>query len=192
MLETCLPATGLPLDQFALVAAVALIFVAGGIVALRKTKGRVALLLLPIAFVALVFGGAATPAQAYTEAIPSATVSTVWNVSGPYLVSDSANAENAANIGTLFNATDVTESTALTLGGIPYTGGPFWSIFPNEGYVIDMLSINVQSFAYDAELPFGDYPLVLTITYDYEDECGEPLQTVFTYSGTYTHEPTEE
>lgn len=184
VLESCLPATGLPLDQLAIVAAIALVLVVGGIVALRTTKGRVALLLLPLAFIALVFGGASAPAQAYTTAIPSATVSTVWNESGPVLVSDSPSAENAANIDTLFNATDVTESVALTLNGVEYTDAPFWSIFPPT-YEIDMMVIDVQDFAITEGMPYGNLPLVLSITYDYQDECGKPLQTVFTYTGTF-------
>lgn len=81
--------------DLALTIAIGLALVIGGIVGLRRTKGRAALVLLPLIFVGLLFGAAPSSAQAADScnstppppavcvaatALPSITVSENWEV----------------------------------------------------------------------------------------------------------------
>jgi hypothetical protein len=199
MPAACLPATGLEPTHLVLLAIVAAVLLVGGVVAMRSTKARAGLVLLPMLLLALVFAGTPTSAaQAVTAKVPDATVSTAWAVGGgtisslipPAAVLDSieeasALSEDAGNIpvyATTVSRPDGTSPTVI----MPQPAG----FNPANGQVT-MSEISVVGtilFAFPPGLS-GAYPLTTTITFNYEDDCGKPLQTVFTWTGVYNLQP---
>lgn len=204
MLPTaCLPATGS--DNMTIIVTLvglAAILMVAGVIAVTKSKGRIALLLLPVAALALVLGAApAKPAQALETAIPSFSFSDTWITNGVNVVDWNVLSENATgqaltDMQTLEDMVvegTATKSTSLTVASSPD---------PSDLYTFAVVPGFFDDFDFSYSIP-GDGPnsletaitalqddtaltTVLTFTYDYKDSCNRPLQTIVTYTGLVT------
>ncbi len=94
--EACLPATGVDNWTVMILVAIAAVLMAAGIVAIKKSRGRVALAIVPLLLLGAVIAAPAAPAQAIAAKIPDTTMSTAWAVGGGNLTSLTPSAENFA------------------------------------------------------------------------------------------------
>lgn len=181
---TCLPDTGLDGTQFAIIVLIAATLITVGIVALRRSKGATAFILAPLVILALVLGTGSAPVQASDVAYPSATLSDSWNADEDvrYFSNAPINPYLAGFIA-LSNDKNATESVVFSLDGVPVGVTPFWAIDATT-YVISFSHSDIDAVLADAGYGHGEEVTVtITIAFDYPDECGEPLQTVYTYTG---------
>lgn len=185
MPTSCLAVTGIDGTQSAIVAVLAAALIVAGVIALRRSKHAAMFVLAPLVILGLVLGTGAAPAQAYTAAYPSATLSEVWTLAEGTYASEVPADPDASNFGELFDDTEhVTDAVVMSFDGVAYEGAPFWVIDPTT-YVISFGSEAIFLALADAEYGSGeDVTVTLTVTYDYADECDRPLQTVYTYTGT--------
>jgi hypothetical protein len=198
----CLPATGSDntlLMALLLTAAAVLIVV--GLIAVRSTKGRIALLAIaPLALAGLAVSAPTSAAQAFEAAEPNFTASTTWTQQGQpgfdYLSADPTVAQDTFldAIETEVTAGTATRSTTLTLtaqNGANTVNLPLtWFendtdhsvIVPDEAVGNGVSALNLLG----NDQGFGTLTLTLTHTYNYKTSAGCPLQTVVTYTGTVT------
>lgn len=203
MLPTaCLPATGSDnMTLIVMLVGLAAILMIAGVIAVKKSKGRIALLLLPVAALALVLGAApAKPAQALETAIPSFSFSDTWTVSGGILdwdaLSEDATGAALADMQTLEDMVvegTATKSTSLTVASSPDPSDTYtFQVVPGSfddfdfSYTIPGTGPNSLDTAIDLLEDSTNLVTVLTFTYDYKDSCDRPLQTVVTYTGEVT------
>lgn len=184
----CLPATGLDGGSIALIAVLAVAIIAVGVIALRRNKAAAAFILVPLAVLALAFGGTATSAEAVQAKIPDFTVSTVWTPSGPDYVSNAPTAQQLTDLQTLEELSTTEADFTLTLFNAARTQGqsiPTVNASAAVGTGIAEVDAAAVDTAQDAIVPgFGDLPLEYTITFHYLDDCGNPLTTTVVWTGT--------
>lgn len=199
--QACLPATGA--DQTLLIVlalGVAAVLLAAGVLAVAKTRGRVALVLIPIAALALVVGSAPKPAQALETAIPSFSFSDTWTMEQTLedwsILSEDATGQALADMQTLEDM--VVEGTAVKTFALTVSSSPD----PADTYVFQVVPGFFDDFDFSYRIPgtgpnsldtaitlledSTDLEAVLTFTYDYKDSCNRPLQTVVTYTGEFS------
>ena len=196
----CLPATGSDntLLMLLLLGAAALLIVVG-LVAVRSTKGRIAMLAIaPLALAGLALSAPTSAAQALEVAEPNFQVSDTWTetpgLAFDYLSEDATVAQDTFldAIEAEVTAGTATRSTTLTLssqnGAYTVNLALSWSEddFDHSVIVLDEAvdAGAVALHALAAGAGYGDLPLTLTHTYDYKTAAGCPLQTVVTYTGT--------
>ena len=200
--QACLPATGSDnMTLIVVLVGLAAILLAAGVIAVTKSRGRIALLMLPVVALALVLGAApAKPAQALETAIPGFSFSDTWTTQGGILdwtvTSEDATGAALANMQTLEDMVvdgTATKTTSLTVASSPD---------PGDLYTFQVVPGSFDDFDFSYEIP-GTGPnslgtaialledstqlaTNLTFTYDYKDSCNRPLQTVVIYSGLVT------
>jgi hypothetical protein len=191
--STCLAETGVDATPLVILAVLAVVLLAAGVLALRTSRARIALVLLPVALLALAFGGVATanPAQAAPPAqkIADFTVSDTWTYDDPDFTSEPASVASLEKLaqledwvieyGTLtsqvviMTTEDGTESADATAAINGYDSATATFRFDDE------LLEDVAS-----ELGFGLLTLTVQVTWPYFDECAKPISTVTTWTGT--------
>jgi hypothetical protein len=195
----CLPATGSDNTLLmALLLGAAAILIVVGLIAVRSTKGRIALLAIaPLALAGLAVSAPTSSAQAFEAAQANFTASTTWTQQGgpgfDYLSADPSVAQDTFldAIETEVTAGTATRSTTLTLtsqNGANTVNLPLtWFendtdhsvIVPDEAVGAGIVALN----AIAVNQGFGTLTLTLTHTYDYKTSAGCPLQTLVTYTG---------
>lgn len=202
---SCLAATGADQSMLLiLLLGVAAVLLAAGVLAVRSARGRVALAVLPLLLVVGVSVAPTSSAQAVTAKIPDTVMSTEWNYDGPDITSDVPSAGNFA----LFEQAAALQQAAGKLpiyrtfitwpGTDEFPGAETFEVVPNiagldaSNAVVELDEIDVEDALVDWWFPLpmerAVYTLTVTITFDYLDDCGKPLQTVFTYTGTYNNQ----
>ena len=204
----CLPATGSDnIVLMTLLLGVAALLIVAGLVAVRSTKGRIALLAIaPLALAGLALSAPTSSAQALEVAEPSFTASDTWSVTpfdagSDYLSEDPTPAQTAflTTIETEVTAGTATRSTTLTLtsqNGVNIVSLPLtWYPNDTDGSVIvpsEAVFDGVEALNdIESGQGLGDLTLTLTQTYDYKTAAGCPLQTVVVYTGTVSIDPPE-
>lgn len=201
-MTACLPATGLDGGVLAILfVAATLLLIAGGVLIARK-RSRIALLLVPVAAIALVLGGTgAQPAQAVTTAIPSVTIGatdypddyTVWTWNGmdstyeleaPLPPQLTATVEALTQLYADGKITGVTQSP-LRFAQIEAPFGTFEVAEPDVYYTDNLPVITEADVdeALDSFESLNPMSATLSVTYTYNDDCGAPLQTTITWTG---------
>lgn len=202
---TCLVATGT--DQSILIVmllGVAAVLFAAGIVAVRSAKARAALIVIPVLLLAGAAIVPAAPAQAVTAKIADTVMSTEWHYDDyPDIDSDvptAANFELFQQAAALQQAagTIPVYQTFITWPGDNVNDPETFEANPNiagldaSNAVAELDAGDVQDAIDDWWFPLQDetavYGLTVTITFNYVDDCGKPLQTVFTYSGEFNNQ----
>ncbi len=197
--QACLPATGSDNMMLIIVlVSLAAILLAAGVIAVKKSRGRMALL-LPVAALALVLGAApAKQAVALETAIPAFSFSDTWTTEGTIVdwdvTSEDATGPALVDMQTLEDM--VVEGTATKTTSLTVASSPD----PGDLYTFQIVPGFFDDFDFSYEIP-GTGPnslstaialldndstnltTILTFTYDYKDSCNRPLQTVVTYSG---------
>jgi LPXTG-motif cell wall-anchored protein len=201
----CLPATGSDNTLLmALMLGAAALLIVVGVVAVRSTKGRIAMLAIaPLALAGLAISAPTSAAQAFEVAEPNFTASDTWTQlpfpASDFLSEDPTPAQDAFldAIETEVTAGTATRSSTLTLtspNGLHTVSLPLaWSeddfdhsvIVTNETVFAGGVLLN----AIEAGQGFGNLTLTLTHTYDYKTSAGCPLQTVVTYTGLANNPP---
>ena len=195
----CLPATGSDntLLMVLLLAAAAVLIVVG-LVAVRSTKGRIAMLAIaPLALAGLALSAPTSAAQALEVAEPNFTASDTWTQlpfpASDYLSEDPTVAQDTFldTIEAEVTAGTATRSTTVTLtsqDGVNTVDIPQnWFeddfdhsvIVTNEDVGVGVVALN----ALGVDQGYGNLTLTLTHTYNYKTGAGCPLQTVVTYTG---------
>ena len=192
----CLPATGSDNTLLmALMLGAAALLIVVGLVAVRSTKGRIAMLAIaPLALAGLALSAPTSSAQALEAAEPNFTASDTWNIlpfpEADYLSDDPTPAQSAflTAIEAEVTAGTATRSTTLTLtseDGLTTVNLPLtWFANDFDGSVIvpdEAVGVGVLALGDKGE---GDLTMTLTQTYDYKTGAGCPLQTVVVYTGT--------
>lgn len=191
----CLPATGLDGGSIAIAALLAVAIIAIGIVALRRNKAAAAMVLVPVAVLALAFGGTTTSAQAVTAKIADFTVSETWTFVDPDYLSEVADAAELELFDTLDALVTDPNSLVYTLTLSSEDGLETIAMDPSADADFDasgQVAVDGSAvFAAQALLedPYGDLLLTYTITAPYIDDCGNPLSTVITWTGTVFFAP---
>jgi hypothetical protein len=205
MTEVCLAATGQEQWPFIALALVAVALLTVGAVLIARKRGRAVLFVAPLAVLALVAGGTvAQPAQAVTAKISDTVMSTEWNYDWPDITSDVPSASNFA----LFEQAAMLQQAAGTVptyrtfitwpGSEEFPGAETFEVVPNiagldaSNGVGEINGDDVEDAIIEWWSPLAlqrsVYTLTMTVTFDYLDDCGKPLQTVFTYTGTYNNQ----
>ena len=200
----CLPATGSDNTTLIVVAvALAALLLTAGIIAVTKSKGRIALLMLPVVALALVLGGApAKSAQAVETAYAGFTIPG-WTYEpgedGPaddLYVSDAASAEQEVTLTALEDMNTAGTATRTTV--VTVQSDDLSESVTLDGSSWFFLGVDFQTAVFyddfwtgvdELEDEIGNLPLTVTHTYDYKDSCGKPLQTVVVYTGTIANIP---
>lgn len=202
--------------DLALTIAIGLALVIGGIVALRRTRGRAALVLLPLIFVGLLFGAAPSSAQAADScnstppppavcvaatALPSATVSDEWLVDDGFvndLISEVPDESAQAAMASIEAIDGFTFGVIVSMGtdGVDPDVGPMvvvadaddHLIGTNPTYQVQLFKPNMIAAALAVPMnAWGDLPVRVVLSYSYPDGCGGILTTNFTYDGTISN-----
>lgn len=195
MNEVCLPVTGIDTWMIVAIAAAAVVLIVAGVVALKSTKARIAALAIaPLAIAGIAMSGPAPAAQAAETAYPGFTIAgwTYDDGPPPLLLSEPATGSQQATLDALEGMVadgSATRSTTVTVQSqdgtqtIPMADSS-WQ-FTNDQYVVGVDYADFIQADMALEEPYGDLPVTVTHTYDYEDPCGRQLQTVIVYTGTY-------
>lgn len=192
MLESCLPATGPDSWVIALLVAIGVVLVVAGAIFVARSKARVALLLVPVAALTLVLAAPAQPSQAAAAAIPSFTIPGGWDWNNPDQTWDSGTptSEQLEWLGLLDEIQEnedgvvVTTVVALVNNNDASENG---TIDPSN--VLIPVATGVASVDGDAVDDLIDswdslnIEMTVTVTFDYHDGCGKPLQTVVQWTG---------
>lgn len=198
--QACLPATGADQTHIVLLATLAVLLLAAGAIAMAKTRGRIALVLIPVAILALVVGAPGAPARALETAIPNYSFSDTWTVSGDVVAwdatSEDATGQALVDSQTLYDMEvdgSATKTVSLVVSNGPNPANTYTFQIPPWLYddfdfstLIPGTGPNSISTAMTLLQDTTNLDMVLTFTYDYKDSCNRPLQTVLTYTGTVT------
>lgn len=199
MPAACLPATGIDTWTIALLIAGAAMLLAMGVVAVRRSRRGIALGIVPLLLLGVVLAAPAAPAQAITVAYPGFTVGTtdiddpspwfespdnVWALDQALTPEQEA---TLADLAEMINADDA----SLTIGDVQFAtlvDPPQTTTQPSSSVVFaaELYYPTVTSEAVDAAVDaLNDLNLSMTVTYtyDYQDDCGRPLQTVIVFTG---------
>ncbi len=190
--STCLAETGVDATPLVILAVLAVVLLAAGVLALRTSKARIALVLLPVALLALAFGGAtANTAQAAPPAqkIADFTVSDTWTYDDPDFTSEPATVASLEKLAQLEDW--VIEYGTLTSQVVTMTNED-GTESADATAAISGYDFATGSFRFDAalledvasELGFGLLTLTVQVTWPYFDECAKPISTVTTWTGT--------
>lgn len=200
--DACLPATGIDNWTILLLVGVAMLLIVAGVLAVKKAKGRLAMVLAPLAILGLVVAAPASPAQALETAIPNYSFSDTWTVSGSVVdwdaLSENATGQALIDSQTLYDMEvdgSATKTVSLVAVANPNPGGTYTFPGPTYPWSYDDTDFSVLlegsgpgglNTAFTLLQDNTNVAVTLTFTYDYEDQCGKPLQTVLTYTGSVT------
>jgi LPXTG-motif cell wall-anchored protein len=190
MPAACLPATGIDNWTILLLVIIAAVLMAAGVVAVKKSSGRVALAIAPLILLGLVIAAPAPAAQAVESAIPDFTASEDWTYTSPPEVfnSDAPTPEQVtllAELEALAEAPGGTFSLSTTLVNNfnPAQFGPLDGASVSS--VTGVATVPADDLiALADEWGTGSVTLSVTVVFGYPDQCGKPLQTTVLYTGT--------
>lgn len=182
MLESCLPATGPEGWVIALLVAVGVVLLVAGAVFLARSKARMAMLMVPVAALALVLAAPAQPSQAIAP-IPGFTVPGDWH-HGSTIEFDPDDPYTPEQLAALEQLDELTSQTTFLIEVVGDGEGETGTL-PDSALEFEGFLPVIDGDTFDALAGDWEFPILMTVTFtsNYVDDCGKPAQTVIVWTG---------